>query len=197
MNWRWTFPGRCNSRPVLPATDPGNPRPDRLSKGCPKSWSTPLKRFLLLLAILLALAGLTLHRTQLPLYLWYQWQLAGRELPPQAVGLGGYRVDIDALVLEGVEDDLSALTYSAERDTLFALLNGDPYLLELSLDGEVLRRVHLTGLQDMEGLTHVGGNRYVVVEERRQRLHLIELPEDRKSTRLNSSHVRISYAVFC
>jgi uncharacterized protein YjiK len=136
-----------------------------------------LKRFLLLLAILLALAGLTLHQTQLPLYLWYQWQLAGRELPPQAVGLGGYRVDIDALVLEGVEDDLSALTYNAERDTLFALLNGDPYLLELSLDGEVLRRVHLTGLQDMEGLTHVGGNRYVVVEEQRQRLHLIELPE--------------------
>src|SRR5690606_7217608 len=177
MNWRWTFPGRCNSRPVLPTTDPGNPRPDRPSKGCLKSWSTPLKRFLLLLAILLALAGLTLHQTQLPLYLWYQWQLAGRELPPQAVDLGRYRVDIDALVLEGVEDDLSALTYNAERDTLFALLNGDPYLLELSLDGEVLRRVHLTGLQDMEGLTHVGGNRCVVVEEQRQRLHLIELPE--------------------
>src|SRR5690606_41341031 len=29
------------------------------------------------------------------------------------------------------------------------------------------------------------------------RVHLVEGPEDRKSTRLNSSHVKISYAVFC
>src|SRR5690554_2542493 len=28
-------------------------------------------------------------------------------------------------------------------------------------------------------------------------LEVINTPEDRKSTRLNSSHVRISYAVFC
>src|SRR5690349_23963243 len=27
--------------------------------------------------------------------------------------------------------------------------------------------------------------------------HAVEFPEDRKSTRLNSSHVEISYAVFC
>src|SRR5690554_8088903 len=139
MNWRWTFLGRCNSRPVLPATDPGNPRPDRPSKGCPKSWSTPLKRFLLLLAILLALAGLTLHQTQLPLYLWYQSQLAGRELPPQAVGLAAYRVATDALVLAGAEDDPTALTYNAELVTPFALLNCDPYLLQLILSGALLR----------------------------------------------------------
>src|SRR5690554_7628397 len=30
-----------------------------------------------------------------------------------------------------------------------------------------------------------------------QHFHLVDLPGDRKSTRLNSSHVRISYAVFC
>src|SRR5438477_963997 len=29
------------------------------------------------------------------------------------------------------------------------------------------------------------------------RLHGMRLPEDRKSTRLNSSHMSISYAVFC
>src|SRR5690606_40619001 len=31
----------------------------------------------------------------------------------------------------------------------------------------------------------------------RQHLHAPHEPEDRKSTRLNSSHVKISYAVFC
>src|SRR5690606_40462650 len=29
------------------------------------------------------------------------------------------------------------------------------------------------------------------------RVHLLDAPRDRKSTRLNSSHVKISYAVFC
>src|SRR5207302_9937913 len=37
----------------------------------------------------------------------------------------------------------------------------------------------------------VGNSRLVQIRERRAR------PADRKSTRLNSSHVKISYAVFC
>src|SRR5690554_7630262 len=45
MNWRWTFPGRCNSRPVLPATDPGNPRPDRPSKGLSEILEYTLEAF--------------------------------------------------------------------------------------------------------------------------------------------------------
>src|SRR5690242_20895527 len=38
---------------------------------------------------------------------------------------------------------------------------------------------------------HAGGRRYVRPRRRRTR------PRDRKSTRLNSSHMSISYAVFC
>src|SRR5437660_5417514 len=34
-------------------------------------------------------------------------------------------------------------------------------------------------------------------DERREKPHLLERCGDRKSTRLNSSHVAISYAVFC
>src|SRR3712207_7543117 len=50
-------------------------------------------------------------------------------------------------------------------------------------------------LTDAEGLLGVGGNHVAVaaVDEAR-RLHDVE---DRKSTRLNSSHANISYAVFC
>src|SRR5699024_12625150 len=38
---------------------------------------------------------------------------------------------------------------------------------------------------------------HVAVGDDRQGHRLLHLPEDRKSTRLNSSHVSISYAVFC
>src|SRR5690554_7460560 len=46
---------------------------------------------------------------------------------------------------------------------------------------------------------YAGGNNAghtVVVDDKTVRLHLVP-SGDRKSTRLNSSHVRISYAVFC
>src|SRR5690554_7245731 len=43
------------------------------------------------------------------------------------------------------------------------------------------------------------GERYRLLKEifQFQHLRIIPIPGDRKSTRLNSSHVRISYAVFC
>src|SRR5690606_2837403 len=60
------------------------------------------------------------------------------------------------------------------------------------------------GRMERDGLVVVEGDRHLVltVEGRRRALHVMRkhrLAErlDRKSTRLNSSHVKISYAVFC
>lgn len=136
-----------------------------------------MKRFLLLVAVLLVAGGATLHYQKLDVFLWQNWKLNRQSPPEQAIGLGRYRVDIDALPLPGVGDDLSALTYNHERDSLFGLINGTPLLLEISLEGEVLRSVRIEGAEDMEGLSHIGGNRYVIAEERRQRLLIIELPD--------------------
>src|SRR6266480_6125221 len=47
-------------------------------------------------------------------------------------------------------------------------------------------------------LLGVGGDLFVAIDELTDLfLQLGQLPEDRKSTRLNSSHMSISYAVFC
>lgn len=140
-----------------------------------------MKRILLLAAALLLLGGATLHHQHWDVFLWQHWKLNRQTLPEQAISLAGYRVDIEALPLQGVEDDLSALAYNAERNTLFSVLNGEPTLLEISLDGAVLRRVAIKGASDMEGLTHVRGNHYVIAEEQRQQLRLIELPDDATS----------------
>ena len=137
-----------------------------------------MKRFLLLVAVLLVAGGATLHYQKLDVFLWQHWKLNRQSPPEQAIGLGRYRVDIDALPLSGIDDDLSALTYNHERDSLFGLINGTPLLLEISLDGEVLRTVRIEGAEDMEGLSHIDGNRYVIAEERRQRLLIIELPDE-------------------
>ena len=137
-----------------------------------------MKRLLLLVLAMLLASSVFLHYQKLDVYLWQHWKLNRQSLPEQAMNLGRYRADIQALPLQGVEDDLSALAYNPERNTLFGLINGTPLLLEISLEGEVLRTVRIEGVKDMEGLAHIGANRYVIVEERHQRLRIIELPDD-------------------
>src|SRR3712207_6847680 len=85
------------------------------------------------------------------------------------------------------------------RSTLF------PYTtLFRSVAHVVVDDHHGAALQDGVGLVHalqpaavlVGQRRLRAVEEQR-RLGQQPLGRDRKSTRLNSSHANISYAVFC
>lgn len=62
----------------------------------------------------------------------------------------------------GINDDVSALTYNPVRNTLFTVLNSKPVIVELTLEGKVLRQIQVMGAQDLEGLTHAADNRYVI-----------------------------------
>jgi uncharacterized protein YjiK len=75
-------------------------------------------------------------------------------------------------------DDVSALTYNPERGTLFTVLNTRPIVVELTLAGEILRRIEVLGAHDLEGLTHVVHNRYVLAEEQKQRLWVVVIEDD-------------------
>lgn len=109
--------------------------------------------------------------------LFYQsWRLNSSAMPEGALNLGRYRVDIEGQVVEGLDDDLSALTYNSERNSLFSVINGTPLVIEIDLDGRLVRRIPIEGAEDMEGITHVSGDRYVIAEERSQRLLLVDIP---------------------
>ncbi|WP_193073551.1 SdiA-regulated domain-containing protein [Pseudomonas sp. FME51] len=138
-----------------------------------------MRRLLLAIILLLLVAGYSLlHVTHLDTLLWQSWKLNRQSMPEQALDLGRYRVDIEALAIPELADDLSALTYNEDSDTLFGVLNGNPLIVELSLDGQLLRHIQVKGVEDMEGLTHIAGNRYVIAEERKRRLLEIEIPDD-------------------
>src|SRR5690606_39825623 len=64
-------------------------------------------------------------------------------------------------------------------------------LLRLLKDPEVVEEV----LQDV--FLKVWDKRGEIIPDRGFRTFIFRMSEDRKSTRLNSSHVKISYAVFC
>ncbi|CAG1003870.1 putative protein YjiK [Methylophilaceae bacterium] len=131
-----------------------------------------------LLLIIAALIGI--YHYKVDALLWHLLQtrvMQGNSLQ-SSLNLDNYRVKIEAKPITGIEDDASGLTYNLETNTLFSVLNGTPLVIELDLEGNLLRKIHIDGIRDMEGITHVDGNRYVVADEYDQRLILIEIDKD-------------------
>ncbi len=92
--------------------------------------------------------------------------------------LDAYRVRVEARPIAGLSEDVSGLTYDPDRQTLFTITNHNPEIVELSLQGEVLRRIALRGLADPEAIEYVGPGLYVVTDERRQALVEIRIADD-------------------
>ncbi|MFK5733454.1 SdiA-regulated domain-containing protein [Pseudomonas urmiensis] len=136
----------------------------------------PLLLLFLGLSSLLVI-GLAAHEFRLFERGWFNlktwWQPA-----EQGIGLGRYQVVLEAQPIEGLDDDISALTYDPERKTLFSVTNKRSELIELSLDGRILRRVPLTGFGDPEAVEYVGSNSFVITDERQQRLIRVRLDDD-------------------
>lgn len=53
-------------------------------------------------------------------------------------------------MIDGLNDDVSALTFDPVRNSLFTVTNQNAELVELSLDGKILRRIALVGFGDAE-----------------------------------------------
>ncbi|WP_437880164.1 SdiA-regulated domain-containing protein [Pseudomonas sp. LRF_L74] len=105
-----------------------------------------------------------------------QWQHAS-EWQHRSIWLPDYVADIQAQPIEGLSD-VSALTYDPGRHTLFTVTNKNPHVIELSLDGKVLRQVPLTGFSDPEAIEYISPGVYVIIEERLQRLVKVHLEDD-------------------
>lgn len=150
-----------------------------------------LKRLLLSLAVLaLLLLGLLAQEYRLFERAWFnlqQWQQAAQG-QQAAMLLSDYQVDIEARVIEGLDDDVSALTYDPDRNSLFTVTNQKPQLIELSLDGELLRRIDLHGFGDAEAVEYISQGLYVITDERQQRL--IKVRVDDTTTELHADQAQ-------
>ncbi|MCZ4324291.1 SdiA-regulated domain-containing protein [Pseudomonas anguilliseptica] len=150
-----------------------------------------LKRLLLSLVVLaLLLLGLFAQEYRLFERAWFnvqQWQLAGNGQQGSML-LSDYQVDLEARVIEGLNDDVSALTYDPDRNSLFTVTNHKPQLIELSLDGELLRRIDLHGFGDAEAVEYISPGLYVITDERLQRL--IKVRVDDATTELHADQAQ-------
>ncbi|EJM68470.1 hypothetical protein PMI30_01389 [Pseudomonas sp. GM50] len=109
---------------------------------------------------------------------WFNVQALWQPMNAQSIGLDQYQVAIEAQVIDGLDDDVSALTFDPVRKSLFTVTNKNAELIELSLEGKILRRVALVGFGDPEAVEFISADTYVVTDERQQRLIKIHLEKD-------------------
>jgi uncharacterized protein YjiK len=141
---------------------------------------SPLNSVLLTLLILLLLAVsyLVTREYRVIERVWFNWHVFWQASDAQALGLDDYEVVVEAREIEGLRDNVSALSFDPQRKTLFTVTNKDPELVELSLEGRILRRIPLTGFGDAEAVEYISPGTYVISDEYDQRLIKVHVDDD-------------------
>ncbi|NWC73515.1 SdiA-regulated domain-containing protein [Pseudomonas sp. P7759] len=133
--------------------------------------------FMLALIVLIG-AGVVAQHFRLFERAWFNWQVWRQPANERSIGLADYQVAVEARVIEGLNDDVSALTYDPIRKSLFTVTNQNAELIELSLEGKILRRIPLVGFGDAEAVEYISENIYVISDERQQRLIKVHVDDD-------------------
>ncbi len=138
-----------------------------------------LRVVVLLLVLLLGLVAVVVGQKwrlfELGWFKWQEWSSAA-DWQARSLWLPDYRVEIEARPLGGLEN-VSALTFDPDRRSLFTVTNKNAELIELSLAGEVLRRIPLSGFGDTEAVEYISPGIYVISDERRHRLFRVHVDE--------------------
>ncbi|MFJ6830725.1 MULTISPECIES: SdiA-regulated domain-containing protein [unclassified Pseudomonas] len=138
-----------------------------------------LKPLLLLLALVIVIGAVAVAQNfRLFERAWFNWQAWRQPTQAQSIGLADYRVVLEAQVIDGLNDDVSALTYDPVRKSLFTVTNKNAELIELSLEGRIVRRIPLIGFGDAEAVEFISENIYVISDERQQRLIKVHVDDD-------------------
>ena len=80
--------------------------------------------------------------------------------------------------IPGIQANASGIAFNSETNRLFVISNGPEEIVELTMSGEFVRKIELIGFQDTEDIVHVGGDRYVIIEERRNAASVIRLGDN-------------------
>lgn len=132
----------------------------------------------LLIAVLVGVSVASVHFSwHGQLYAHWHNSWYGNQAPDKNIWLPDYKVAIEGKPIPGITD-LSGLAYDPDHDRLLGITNGVPMeILALTRDGDLIERYPLIGFEDTEGIAYMGKGRVVIVDERKQRLHIFTLPD--------------------
>ncbi|MCD5997025.1 SdiA-regulated domain-containing protein [Pseudomonas sp. CDFA 602] len=118
--------------------------------------------------------------------LWLQESFENTAGRNASIWLPDYQVDIDAKPLPGMEkDEASDLSYDPSTKTLFAVMGKNAFLVELTLKGDVLRKIPLVGWSNPEGVAVLNNGLMAITDERQHKLVIVKVTPE--TTTLNLS----------
>lgn len=139
-----------------------------------------------IVGVLVALAS-ALYVMKAEALAWHLWhQLHSPD--HHGLDLSHYQVAIEAKPLAHYKNT-SGLTFNQETGTLFTVLNDMGLIVELSRDGTPLREIQVHGSDDLEGITHVEQDYYVVADERDSQLWLLQIKADTREVSLSDARL--------
>src|SRR5699024_11611767 len=101
----------------------------------------------------------------------------------------------DTLESSGHLEDIGGASYLSEISSVTPTAANVSYYAKIVEERSLLRKLITTANDIAQSGYEDNGDVLDVLNNAEQKI--LEVSEDRKSTRLNSSHVSISYAVFC
>ena len=152
--------------------------------------ATPKRRFFLRWPFGLAAAAVIGYGVAVAMHwddrgaLWVKESFESTAERSESVWLPDYKVDIDAKPLPGMDDDeASDVAFNPRTRTLFAVMGKNPILVELSLNGDVLRKIPLNGWNNPEGVAVLEDGYLAITDERLHDLTVVKV--DAQTTSLN------------
>ncbi|KFE52320.1 SdiA-regulated domain-containing protein [Pseudomonas syringae] len=108
--------------------------------------------------------------------LWLGERFESESERTASIWLPDYVVDIDAKLLPGMEkDEASDLSYNPITKTLFSVMGKNPFLVELTLKGDVLRKIPLVGWSNPEAVAVLENGFMAIVDERQHHLTIVKV----------------------
>ncbi|MHC8307882.1 SdiA-regulated domain-containing protein [Pseudomonas sp. PB3P13] len=119
--------------------------------------------------------------------LWLMERFESPAERQESIWLPNYKAVIDAKVLPGMEEDeASDIAYNRQTKTLFSVMGKNPFLVELTLQGDVLRKIPLVGWSNPEGLTVMANGLLAIVDERKHVLSIVKVDADTRELNIAS-----------
>ncbi|MFJ3521744.1 SdiA-regulated domain-containing protein [Pseudomonas sp. NPDC090203] len=114
--------------------------------------------------------------------LWLREQTVSSAQKDASIWLPDYRVVIDGKPLAGLEkDEASDLAYDPSTKTLYSVMGKNAFLAELSVTGDVLRKIPLVGWSNPEGVAVLGNGLLAIVDERQHLMTMVTVTPETKS----------------
>lgn len=130
--------------------------------------------------LLIALVATYLLRWDERAWLWLQESIAPTEQHSTSLWLSGYEVAIQIEVPGFEEEEFSDLAFNPVTRTLFTVSGKTPLLIELSLEGKVLRSIPVIGAANLEGVAVMDDGYMAITDERQHNLSIFRLDASTK-----------------